>query len=139
MAGKASTGNSVAKVAGSMAQSGRNGAPEDQRSSPRSAITMECDVALLDQPNQPFTRISLRDISTGGAAFDTSHPFRDNERLMIVMPLTDRAGRTVLGRIRYCKKLQENLYLAGVEFVEVMHLPLSLGRVRVPPKWLMPH
>jgi len=101
-------------------------------------LTMECEAVLLEQPNRPFTRIILRDISTGGVSFDTSHPFRDDELLMIVMPLASRTGRTILGRVRYCKKLNDSLYLAGAEFLDAMNLPRSQGPVRIPPKWLMP-
>ena len=111
---------------------------EERRAVPRTAVAMECEAVLLDQPNRPSTRIVLRDISTRGACFETSHLFRDNEQLAIVMPLANRTGRIVLGRICYCKKVNDTLHLTGAEFLDAMNLPRSQGPIRIPPKWLMP-
>jgi len=137
MAGEAAV-NSFEEVAGAFAESEAVGTAEERRVAPRATVTIECEAVLIDQPERPNTRIILRDISTAGASFDTSHPFRENELLMIVMHLADRTGRTVLGRIRYCNKISEGLHLAGVEFLDAMNLSRSIGAVRIPPKWLMP-
>ncbi|MCL2647896.1 MAG: PilZ domain-containing protein [Phycisphaerales bacterium] len=138
MAGEASVVNTPVEAPDAMGPSGAPPVREERRSAQRTAVTMECEAVLLDQPNHPSTRITLRDISTGGASFDTSHPFRENERLMIVMHLANRTGRSILSRIRYCNKLSDSLHLAGVEFLDAMNLSRSLGPARIPPKWLMP-
>ena len=134
----ASDVNSIVEASDSVEQPEVPHALAERRAVPRIAIAMDCEVVLIDQPNRPTTRTILKDISTRGACFDTSHPFRDNELLMMVMPFINRTGRLILGRVRYCKKLTDTLHQAGVEFLDAMNLPRSQGPVRIPPKWLMP-
>jgi hypothetical protein len=103
----------------------------------RAPATILFEAVLLRVPGHPTMRIQSTDSSTHGMGFNAPRAFLENELLAVKLRFSNRPGKLVLCRARYCRPLPGGLFHIGAEFLEAISLPLPPAPCQIPQKWLL--